>query len=170
MQLRKLQKKGEDKGGRKRAKNWTKFAIWEQLKDRREKKSLPGIFPILLRKCIVDSNPILWQWHSPSLPPSHRLEGWVRQWGKTKQQAGTCKDYALIMWKLDTATRATAACSLPTSTELLPECVWRHTVWLAIMCISSPFLNLRNQTFVLTGTLSTCSALTHVPVWGKVCF
>ncbi|KAF3833906.1 hypothetical protein F7725_025110 [Dissostichus mawsoni] len=29
--------------------------------------------------------------------------------GKTKQQAGTCKDYTLIMWKADTATGATAA-------------------------------------------------------------
>ncbi|KAG7501074.1 hypothetical protein JOB18_039169 [Solea senegalensis] len=52
---------------------------------------------------------------------------------KTKEQAGTCKDYTLIMWKLDTDTRASAACSLTTSTVGLPVCV----CGVVFLCISS---------------------------------
>lgn len=59
-----------------------------------------------------------------SIAPSFPQVGGMSQTArKTKQQAGTCKDYTLIMWKLDTAAGATAACSVTASTVCCTGCV-----------------------------------------------
>ncbi|KAJ4927697.1 hypothetical protein JOQ06_015500 [Pogonophryne albipinna] len=47
--------------------------------------------------------------HSVEPMVEKQVGGMSQTAGKTKQQAGTCKDYTLIMWKADTATGATAA-------------------------------------------------------------
>lgn len=78
-----------------------------------------------------------------SIPPSFPQVGGMSQAArKTKQQAGTCKDYTLIMWKLDTATGATAVCSDSihcTTVQALRVCVCVQTYCqLSLVFLSEP--------------------------------
>lgn len=59
-----------------------KSEMWEKLRRQKHNKgqTSPSCrFEVGVCVCVESDNLVLWHWRSPSLPPSHRLEGWGKQ-------------------------------------------------------------------------------------------